>query len=210
MLLQVSYFENDIDKESLKKTFNELSCDPYVKEGFRYKNIIRVIHRNGDIIETEHGPLYQSGVINPTHGDLIRMYPKLVMTDSIKKIIKYFIQESRIKDGEEILVQAQRITTSQEIQGQPAIEGFHRDGVNILGVFCVARENIEGGINQFKMSNTNTIYSEMLLKPGHMVVVDDTRNFHYATPIVQIDNMKPSYRDVILFGTPACRIPDLN
>ena len=207
MLLQVRYFENEIDIDSLKKTFNELSCDPYVKQGFRYKNIVRVIHIDGDIIETEHGPLYQSGAINPTHGDLFRIYPKLVITDSINKIIKYFIQESHIKDGEEILVQAQRITTSQTMQGQPAVEGFHRDGVKILAVFCVARENIEGGISQFKMSKNNTIYSEMLLKPGHMVIADDTRNFHYATPIVQIDNMKPAYRDVILFGTPACRIP---
>ena len=206
MLLQVQDLGNDVDVLKMKDVFDSLSQDPYVAEKYRYKHLVRVVCDRGNLSETEHGPFFQSLDLNPTHGNVSRTYPKLDVTDEIKHLVLLFAEMSNIPDGKEILVQAQRIKTSPEVKGHPAVEGFHRDGIDELGLFCAARENITGGLNQFKRTKDSPIYAEMLLEPGRIVLIDDTRSYHYATPIVSIDSSKAAYRDVILLCAPAANL----
>jgi hypothetical protein len=197
----------DIDKyinvNKLVPTFDKLKIDPYVKEGFRRKHITRYNSRTLKPSE-EQTILYQSKTVNPTHGDIERVYPKFITDEKkiVEDILQNFKRMAHVPYGEEILFQAQRITCTEKLEGLPSVEDWHRDGVKTIGIICVSRHNIKGGINEFKVPNTKIIIEKLLL-PGYFAVFDDTEVMHRVTPINPEDKKREGYRDVILVAYPS-------
>ena len=97
-------------------------------------------------------PLYQSAAYNPTHGDLARTYPELIPSDceAMMTMLSLFADQSEMPIGETVLLQYQRVTCRIDQEGEPSVEGWHRDGVNRIGICCVSRDGIEGGKNLFR------------------------------------------------------------
>lgn len=97
-------------------------------------------------------PLYQSAAYNPTHGDLARTYPELIPSDceAMMSMLSLFADQSEMPIGETVLLQYQRVTCRIDQEGEPSVEGWHRDGVNRIGICCVSRDGIEGGKNLFR------------------------------------------------------------
>lgn len=48
-----------------------------------------------------------------------------------------------------------RITADDTVLGRPAPEGFHHDGFDVVGVTCVAVENVSGGISLVRETSTS-------------------------------------------------------
>ncbi len=208
----LSDLSSEINVDYIADIFSGLRQDPYVKEGFRYKAISRYRVNDNLVLRTEHGPLFQSSEHNPTHGDIIRDYPEFDYQDEISEeinhIVRTFAQQCGISKDEEILFQAQRITASKKLTGLPAIEGWHQDGTTYIGMMCINRHNVSGGVSQLAFEKGKNVVLNHELQPGELLILDDRTYWHYATPIQPIDEMKAAYRDILILCTPSCRMPE--
>ena len=150
-----------LEMARLAPDFEHLAADPYVKEGFRRKHIAWFLHRgrtastrgpSGRFERLPQMPLFQSGAYNPTHGNLARTYPELIPSDSesMMTMLSLFADQSEMPVGETVLLQYQRITCRLGQEGEPSVEGWHRDGVTRIGICCVSRSGIKGGKNLFR------------------------------------------------------------
>lgn len=199
--LRVYDLTKKIHIQTIKPDFPGLTVDRYVPEGFRKKHIQRIRRTNNTYEKVEHQPLYQSSAVNPTHGDIHRIYPEYIAHDQkeLIKLVEFFVQKTSIPDNSNILVQAQRIVCRKGLEGLPSVEGWHRDGVAFIGIACIDRVNIEGGISEFMDNKTGKIV-QLVLQPGQFVVFTDTEVKHRVTPINVIDDAHEGYRDVLLMA----------
>jgi hypothetical protein len=205
--LRIYDIRRSVSLKKVQHEFRNLTQDKYVPEGFRRKHIIRYIYYpSNHFYQKPNQPLYQNNTINPTHGDIEREYPEFdpKYRGDFYKILYLFKHFANLKGGEHILVQAQRITCSPESSGLPSVEGWHRDGVDGIGVLCVNRYNIVGGINEFRHNESPDRKISYMMQPGQFAVFDDDSIMHRVTPIISADGINPGYRDVMLFGFPDC------
>lgn len=185
----------------LKNDFDRLTVDPYIKEGYRHKHIVRYIYKASSLyVKQPLAPLLQSSKVNPVHGDIAREYPEYItyVPSTIVDILDAFVLHADIPRGGQILVQAQRVTCSAHMTGLPSVENWHRDGVEKIGIICISRHNIKGGLNQFKKDDEDV--TSYMLEPGVMVVFEDAEIKHRVTPIYSADASSIGYRDVLLLG----------
>eukprot|EP00834_Sanchytrium_tribonematis_P000394 NODE_7_length_67686_cov_1.621421.p40 type:complete len:206 gc:universal NODE_7_length_67686_cov_1.621421:25499-26116(+) len=194
----------NINLKNLIKDFKGLKPDPYIKEGYRHKSIVRFRVTKNGLVRAEHGPLFQSKQFNPTHGNLKREYPEYDPCPEAMKVIKEFVKKSKAKIGDELLVQAQRVICKENLVGHPSVEGWHRDGVKAIGLFSVDRHNIKGGISQFR-DTKKQIFFDQVLEPGKLAIFEDEQMEHRVTPVVPENKAAQGYRDVILMAHPANR-----
>jgi hypothetical protein len=75
-----------------------------------------------------------------------------------------------------------RIDTTDGI-GRPTPEGAHRDGVDLVAVFLVARHGIKGGETRVFEADGPNGQRFTLTQPWSLVLLDDTRVIHESTPI---------------------------
>jgi hypothetical protein len=194
---------NKIKIDEWKIFFNNCPKDEYVPEGFRYKRLSWYrISPTGFLELLPHAPLIQSKSYNPVHGDILRDYQPLEKELTIKKdflfFVKNFSEYCNLKPEDVILVQLQRITCNKDQVGHPAVEGFHRDGVDWLGLMVVSRHNILGAETYLKDESDQIIF-ESTLQEGELLIIDDRKMLHYTTPIKSNDEaLNHGYRDVII------------
>jgi hypothetical protein len=75
-----------------------------------------------------------------------------------------------------------RIDTEGGI-GRPTPEGAHRDGVDIVAVFLVAREGVKGGETRVFDAHGPTGVRFTLTEPWSVLLLDDAKVIHETTPI---------------------------
>lgn len=186
--------------------FRSLKPDPYVKDGTRYKAILRCKVRHGGSLEiSDHADLYQSDAVNPVHGNMSRKYDTFELTPQISSLIRVFFRERHLGPEDEILVQAQRVVAPPFRTAKPAVEGFHRDDINALGIHCFQKGNVVGGQTILLDLKTRKELFKYTLNPGDSLFLDDTQLLHNTLTIQGMNSCLPAYRDVILLGSPACR-----
>jgi hypothetical protein len=88
-----------------------------------------------------------------------------------------------------------RIDTAGGI-GRPTPEGAHRDGVNLVAVFLVAREGIKGGETRVFEADGPSGQRFTLTEPWSVLLLDDERMIHETTPIQPAQS--GSYRDTLV------------
>lgn len=65
--------------------------------------------------------------------------------EKFQKIVREFGDFCKLHStSNEISIHQIKTTTSSTQIGKSASEGIHRDGVDVMGIFCVNRQNIEG------------------------------------------------------------------
>lgn len=199
-----------VSPTSLAGIFDALHCDKWIKEGYRFKSIFRAMIKNGEVKETEHGPLYQSARWNPTHGDIVRDYPlmKSEFRAMLYPLVKAFAESFNVMDGKEMLIQAQRITAQSGKSGLPTVEGWHQDGCKHLAIYLADRRNCAGGISQLSYNKGQDIVFSKALNPGEMLFVNDETLYHYVTPISQVEHDAHAWRDIVIITHPASRLED--
>jgi hypothetical protein len=90
-----------------------------------------------------------------------------------------------------------RIDTQGGI-GRPTPEGAHRDGVDLVAVALVARENVKGGETRVFDSRGPQGMRFTLTEPWSVLLLDDARVIHESTPIQPVDPALPAYRDTLV------------
>jgi len=202
---------NSINLDRLTDFFDNLSGDDYLQKQYRFRRLSRFQIIEGKIVKLPHDYLFQSKKYNPILGDVIREYPeiedKLIQIKDFQEIVREFHEFCQLcSTHNEIAVHQIRTTTSKKQIGEPAPEGIHRDGVDLVGIFCVNRDQIEGGVTSlYKSKNDNPILSK-ILNPGEFLIFNDNQFFHYTSPITPILSQK-GMRDVFVLTCPGLLPP---
>ena len=102
----------------------------------------------------------------------------------------------------EIGVHQIRTICSPENIGNPAPEGIHQDGTDLIGIFSVARKNIQGGETHLYTAKKEKPVFSKVLNPGEILLVNDHEFFHFTSPIKpQTDGL--GIRDVFVLTSPS-------
>ena len=202
---------NSLDLNKITHFFNDLIGDRYLKGNYRFRRLSRFKIVNEKIVKLPHNYLFQSSDYNPILGDIIREYPEiedeLIQQKDFEKIILEFYEFCKLcSQFNEIAVHQIRTITSAENVGEPAPEGIHQDGVDLVGIFCVNRENITGGITTLSQSKNGSPVLEKILNPGELLVFTDRQFWHYTSPITA-KSAGTGVRDVFVLTCPGLLPP---
>lgn len=197
---------NSIKVEDLQPFFNELPADPYIKGNYRFRRLSRFTVAGNKLIKLPHGYLFQAKQYNPLLGDKRREFAEiddaLIELDSFKEMVLAFTDSCKLHPEVEIGVHQIRTTCSPKNFGNPAPEGIHRDGTDYIGIFSVARRNIEGGETHLYTAKKEKPVFSKVLHPGELILVNDNEFFHFTTPI-QPASEGEGTRDVFVLTCPS-------
>ncbi|MBD2457886.1 2OG-Fe dioxygenase family protein [Nostoc sp. FACHB-87] len=197
---------NSINPEGFQPFFNNLPVDPYIKGNYRLRRLSRFTVSGNDLIKLPHGYLFQSKTYNPLLGDIKREFAELedsiIELDIFKKMVLAFSDSCKLHPEAEIGVHQIRTICSAENMGNPAPEGIHQDGTDFIGIFSVARENIQGGETHLYTAKKEKPVFSKVLNSGELLLVNDHKFFHFTTPIKpQVDGL--GIRDVFVLTSPS-------
>ncbi|MBD2496016.1 2OG-Fe dioxygenase family protein [Nostoc sp. FACHB-280] len=197
---------NSINPEGFQPFFNNLPVDPYIKGNYRLRRLSRFTVSGNDLTKLPHGYLFQSKTYNPLLGDIKREFAELedgiIELDIFKKMVLAFSDSCKLHPEAEIGVHQIRTICSAENMGNPAPEGIHQDGTDFIGIFSVARENIQGGETHLYTAKKEKPVFSKVLNSGELLLVNDHEFFHFTTPIKpQVDGL--GIRDVFVLTSPS-------
>ncbi|MBV9385187.1 MAG: 2OG-Fe dioxygenase family protein [Chroococcidiopsidaceae cyanobacterium CP_BM_ER_R8_30] len=195
-----------IKVEPLQQFFDQLPVDPYLKGNYRFRSLSHFKVFDDQLIKLSHRCLFQSKEYNPILGDVVREYPELddalIQLEDMQKLIWEFFQFCQLcSTSSEVAVHQIRTIASLQHVGNPAPEGIHRDGVDLVGIFSVNRKGIRGAeTHLYKDKDGEPVFSKVL-NPGELLVFKDNQYFHYTSPISAIGTEQGS-RDVFVMTCP--------
>lgn len=196
---------NNVEKtERVKYSFNNMKNDIYYKNrrsrAYSLLKVYNDLEIMGDI------KFYQSLNYNTYNGNKLRNYDnidnKLLKDEYFNSIVKTFTQYVNEKTNnicKYIQVHQIRVYAENNISNLLP-EGIHQDGFNIVGIICVTRENVIGGLNNVYDANKKFLYSKQL-EEGEMMILNDSKVFHDVTNIEANKTFKIGYRDIFVFTT---------
>ena len=187
-------------------SWERLPPDAYLRDGGRYRR-----RRHGSFVVTgesllqvPHRAHWQPVSYNALHGGLERWFeplePALVSGPAWPKLILALAGTcSAIKGTQPWYVEAHqfRIDTTDGI-GRPTPEGAHRDGVDLVAVFLVARQRVKGGETRVFDARGPQGVRFTLADPWSVLLLDDARVIHESTPIQPVDAAASAYRDTLV------------
>ncbi|HEY9619067.1 MAG TPA: 2OG-Fe dioxygenase family protein [Crinalium sp.] len=201
-----------IHVDQIEPFFNNLPADPYLDGGYRFRRLSHFKVAGDRLIKQPHRRLFQSKAYNPLLGDVIREYEELedqlVQLEDFQNIIWEFFQFCQLcSTSTEIAVHQIRTTASSLNIGNPAPEGIHRDGVDLVGIFSVCRNGVEGAETHLYKTKKDSPVISKVLTPGEFLVFRDEQFFHYTSPI-QATTDAQGVRDVFVLTCPGLFPPD--
>lgn len=174
-----------------KPLWDDLPADAYLKDGGRYRrrrHSCFVVEADG-VRQVPHRPHWQPLEYNALHGGMQRHFEPMVRSivddPAWAKLLKWLGWVcSSLKGQTTWFVEAHqfRIDTTDGI-GRPTPEGAHRDGVDLVAVFMVDRQDVKGGETRvFEAAGPNG-QRFTLMQPWSLLLLDDARVIHESTPI---------------------------
>ncbi|PIT68979.1 2OG-Fe dioxygenase family protein [Bartonella tribocorum] len=196
------------DLARLKKSWDYLPIDPYMKKGDTYRRkcfgkfIVNITNKTIDFVDDN--TFFQSSEINSYAGGIERKLPKMsdiissnsvlrkIIENTLSAFLMYKKKESNIWD---VFVHQFRIESKKGIQGNPTPEGIHKDGHTFISMHMIGRYNIEGGTSYIYDENK---IKEIVLKGNlESILLDDMEMYHSASAISSI-NDEEGFRDLMV------------
>ncbi len=178
--------------EALRPSWNQLAIDTYLKDGGKYRKrrhasyVIDGI--TGVITQAPHRPHWQPVEYNALHGGMQRWFEPVeasTQTPAWNGLLLWTAELAyQLRGKQTWFAEAHqfRIDTEGGI-GRPTPEGAHRDGVDLVAVFLVAREGVKGGETRvFDADGPNGVRFT-LTEPWSVLLLDDAKVVHETTPI---------------------------
>jgi hypothetical protein len=190
--------------DELRPAWDDLAADAYLKDGGRYRRRRHssFVAEGGRLTQAPHRAHWQPVEYNALHGGMQRWFEpvrpavtaqpgwtRLLLAvagvaDDLKGVQPWYIEAHQF-----------RIDTAGGI-GRPTPEGAHRDGVDLVAVFLVAREGIKGGETRVFQSDGPAGQRFTLTEPWSALLLDDERVIHETTPIQPLG--ESGYRDTLV------------
>ena len=177
--------------EALQASWNDLPPDAYLKDGGRYRRRRHscVVAERGELSPVPHRAHWQPVEYNALHGGMQRWFEPVAATTQEAQAWRQLMVAlaaiaSQLKGERRWFVEAHqfRIDTTDGI-GRPTPEGAHRDGVDLVAVFMVARQGIKGGETRVFDADGPAGQRFTLTEPWSVLLLDDERVVHETTPI---------------------------
>jgi hypothetical protein len=190
--------------QALRPSWDDLPADNYLKDGGHYRrrrhSCFAVL---GEAIsQVPHRAHWQPVEYNALHGGMERwfeaMQPQTVAAPAWQCLVKALAAVgTALKGPQPWYVEAHqfRIDTTDGI-GRPTPEGAHRDGVDLVAVFLVAREGIKGGETRVFEADGPAGQRFTLTEPWSVLLLDDARVIHESTPIQPVQGQ--GHRDTLV------------
>lgn len=192
--------------QALQPFWNDLPPDPHLKDGGRYRRR----RHSCWVVEGSHCQLaphrahWQSLDYNALHGGIERWFepivPDMAALPAWQAILRRLAQSaSHLRGAQPWFVEAHpfRIDTTDGI-GRPTPEGAHRDGVDLVAVFLLGRVGIKGGETRVFDADGPRGQRFTLTEPWSLLLLDDPRVIHEATPIQPLDASVGGHRDTLV------------
>ncbi len=192
------------DLEALRPSWNELPPDQYLKDGGRYRRRRHAsfVAEGGQLTQAPHRAHWQPVEYNALHGGMERWFdpvqPQVVAKPAWTRLLQALAGvASGLRGPQPWFIEAHqfRIDTAGGI-GRPTPEGAHRDGVDLVAVFLVAREGIKGGETRVFQADGPAGERFTLAEPWSVLLLDDARVIHETTPIQPVG--AGGYRDTLV------------
>ncbi|MEF9999646.1 MULTISPECIES: 2OG-Fe dioxygenase family protein [Comamonadaceae] len=194
--------------QTLADDWSDLPPDEHLKDGGRYRRRRHscFIAEDGQLEQVAHRAHWQPVEYNALHGGMLRMFAPMhehvVAQPAWRKLL---IQLGHLSDQVFRLhappapwfIESHqfRIDTQHGI-GRPTPEGAHRDGVDLVAVFLVGRENVKGGETRVFEASGPQGQRFTLTEPWSLMLLDDARMIHETTPIQPVAD--GGYRDTLV------------
>ena len=204
---------NQLNKERIKEigdSFNNLPRTSHKDGKYRLRRYsvveLRTTFWSADTqIELAHLPhrsFEQSEKLNEFQGGMARDFEEIeegtLQSDCMREACLVFKRANDLPDSQEVEIHQMRVITVGE-ETPVAPEGIHQDGFDCIAMIGIDRHNIEGGelmVYESKESNPTLISG---LKRGQMVMLDDHKMWHDASPIERLDKLKDGHGDWLVF-----------
>ena len=192
------------DLQDWGPTWDALPPDTYLKDGGRYRRRRHscFVADGEQLTPSPHRAHWQPLEYNALHGGMERwfepMAPDVVRAAAWRRLLLALGRiASQLKGRQPWFVEAHqfRIDTTDGI-GRPTPEGAHRDGVDLVAVFLVAREGIKGGETRVFQADGPSGQRFTLTEPWSLLLLDDARVIHESTPIQPVS--RPGHRDTLV------------
>jgi hypothetical protein len=190
---------------ALRDNWDALPPDNYLKDGGRYRQRRHssfVVQPAGEVTAAPHRAHWQPVEYNALHGGMQRWFEPVAadvaQSHAWLALLRWLARVSSALKGEQPwFVEAHqfRIDTAGGI-GRPTPEGAHRDGVDIVAVFLVAREHIKGGETRVFEAEGPAGERFTLTEPWSLLLLDDERVIHESTPIQPVGER--GWRDTLV------------
>lgn len=185
-------------------SWNQLPPDVYLRDGGRYRyrrHSCFVV--DGEVVsQAAHRAHWQPLAYNALHGGMQRhfeaMDPAIACGAPWQALLRWLGRVgSDLKGAQRWFIEAHqfRIDTADGI-GRPTPEGAHRDGVDLVAVFLVARHAIKGGETRVFDAAGPQGQRFTLTEPWSVLLLDDERVIHESTPIQPLET--GGYRDTLV------------
>jgi hypothetical protein len=179
----------------LNASWDALAPDKYLKDGghYRKRRHSSFVADGATVTLAPHRAHWQPVDYNALHGGMQRWFEPI--SDEVARspgwlaLLQWLARVSSALKGERRwFVEAHqfRIDTEGGI-GRPTPEGAHRDGVDVVAVFLVARENIKGGETRVFEADGPRGERFTLTQPWSLLLLDDERVIHESTPIQPLE-----------------------
>ncbi|GAB3777451.1 2OG-Fe dioxygenase family protein [Ramlibacter monticola] len=190
--------------QALGPAWADLAPDAYLKDGGRYRRRRHssFVAEGGSLAQAPHRAHWQPLEYNALHGGMQRWFepvqPQVVAQPAWKRLLLALAGvASDLKGPRPWYLEAHqfRIDTAGGI-GRPTPEGAHRDGVDLVAVFLVAREGIKGGETRVFQADGPAGQRFTLTEPWSALLLDDERVIHETTPIQPLG--EAGFRDTLV------------
>ncbi|MBB5205286.1 hypothetical protein HNQ51_002605 [Inhella inkyongensis] len=190
---------------ALQPFWNDLPPDAYLRDGGRYRS-----RRHGSFVvtgdrvdEVPHRAHWQPLDYNALHGGIERWFepldpalpPRPVWQALLRRLAR---SADALRGAQPWFTEAHcfRIDTEGGI-GRPTPEGAHRDGVDLVAVLLMQRQHLKGGETRVFEAAGPAGQRFTLTEPGSLLLLDDPRVIHEATPI-QPEGAERGVRDTLV------------
>jgi hypothetical protein len=181
--------------DALLPSWDDLRADAYLKDGGRYRQRRHscFIAEAEVLRQVPHRMHWQSEDYNALHGGMERWFepmdPGVVAQPAWGRLLLSLAgvcSRRRAVPRWHIEAHQFRIDTTDGL-GRPTPEGAHRDGVDFVAVFVLARHGIKGGETRVFQADGPDGQRFTLSEPWSLLLLDDARMIHESTPIQPLD-----------------------
>ena len=191
--------------QAFSALWNDLPPDGYLKDGGRYRrrrHSCFVVQADGQVQQAAHRPHWQPLEYNALHGGMRRHFEPMAQSMASHADWLALLQwlgrvAGNLRGAQTWFAEAHqfRIDTTDGI-GRPTPEGAHRDGVDLVAVFLLARQGIKGGETRVFEADGPNGQRFTLDEPWSVLLLDDARVIHESTPIQPLQ--AGGYRDTLV------------
>ncbi|MBT9501913.1 MAG: 2OG-Fe dioxygenase family protein [Burkholderiaceae bacterium] len=190
--------------DALAPFWNDLPPDGYLRDGgrYRFRRHSCFVADGPSLTLMPHRAHWQPLDYNALHGGIERWFEPMDASAVAQPAWTQLMQglagvASKLKGKRPWFIEAHqfRIDTTDGI-GRPTPEGAHRDGVDLVAVFMVARQGIKGGESRVFEAQGPNGQRFTMSRPWTLLLLDDERVIHETTPIQPA--AEHGYRDTLV------------